>query len=64
MFASEPPQPDHPLFKLSNVITAPHLAGVTREATDRMSLQTAKNILSVFDGDIIKDNVVNKEALG
>ena len=32
--------------------------------TDRMSLQTAKNILSVFDGDIIRDNVVNKEALG
>jgi hypothetical protein len=29
-----------------------------------MSLQTAKNILSVFDGDIIRDNVVNKEALG
>ena len=29
-----------------------------------MSLQTAKNILSAFDGDIIRDNVVNKEALG
>lgn len=64
VFASEPPQIDHPLFKLANVITAPHLAGVTREATDRMCLQTAKNILSVFDGDINRDNVVNKEALG
>src|SRR6201991_92664 len=64
VFAQEPPQPDNPLFKLDNVITAPHLAGVTREATDRMSLQTAKNILSVFDGDILRDNVVNKEALG
>jgi D-3-phosphoglycerate dehydrogenase len=64
VFAQEPPQPDHPLFKLSNVITAPHLAGVTREASDRMCQQTAKNILSAFDGDIIRDNVVNKEALG
>jgi D-3-phosphoglycerate dehydrogenase len=64
VFASEPPKPDNPLFKLDTVITAPHLAGVTREAQDRMSLQTAKNILSVFDGDIIRDNVVNKEALG
>jgi D-3-phosphoglycerate dehydrogenase len=63
VFASEPPRPDNPLFKLDTVITAPHLAGVTREAQDRMSLQTAKNILSVFDGDIIRDNVVNKEAL-
>ena len=29
-----------------------------------MGLQTAKNILSAFDGDPIKDNVVNKEVLG
>jgi D-3-phosphoglycerate dehydrogenase len=64
VFASEPPKPENPLFKLDTVITAPHLAGVTREAQDRMSLQTAKNILSVFDGDIIRDNVVNKDALG
>jgi D-3-phosphoglycerate dehydrogenase len=40
------------------------MAGVTREAMDRMGLQTAKNILSAFDGDPIKDNVVNKEVLG
>lgn len=64
VFAQEPPQPDHPLFKLNNVITAPHLAGVTREASDRMCQQTALNILSAFDGTIIRDNVVNKEALG
>lgn len=64
VFALEPPQPDNPLLGLSNVITAPHLAGVTREALDRMGLQTAKNILSVLDGDIIRDNVVNKDVLG
>ena len=64
VFAQEPPQVDHPLFKLSNVITAPHLAGVTREAQDRMSLQTAKNILSAFDEAPIHENVVNKEVLG
>jgi len=63
VFAQEPPQPDNPLFKLSNVITAPHLAGVTREALDRMGLQTAKNILSAFDDDIIADNVINKDVL-
>lgn len=64
VFAQEPPPADNPLFKLSNVITAPHLAGVTREAQDRMSLQTAKNILSAFDEDPIHENVVNKEVLG
>ncbi|ETR77596.1 3-phosphoglycerate dehydrogenase [Afipia sp. P52-10] len=64
VFAQEPPPADNPLFKLNNVITAPHLAGVTREAQDRMSLQTAKNILSAFDGNPIRDNVVNKDVLG
>lgn len=64
VFAQEPPPADNPLFKLSNVITAPHLAGVTREAQDRMSLQTARNILSAFDENPIHENVVNKEVLG
>jgi D-3-phosphoglycerate dehydrogenase len=63
VFAQEPPRPDHPLFKLDNVITAPHVAGVTREALDRMSLQTAKNMLSVFDGKPIRENVINQDVL-
>ncbi len=63
VFAQEPPRPDHPLFKLDNVITAPHVAGVTREALDRMSLQTAKNILSALDGNPIRENVINQDVL-
>lgn len=63
VFAQEPPQPENPLFKLPNVITAPHVAGVTREAVDRMCAQTAKNILSAFDGAILRDNVINKDVL-
>jgi D-3-phosphoglycerate dehydrogenase len=63
VFAQEPPRPDHPLFTLDNVITAPHVAGVTREALDRMSLQTAKNILSALDGAPIRENVINQDVL-
>lgn len=59
----EPPSPDHPLLKMDNVLTAPHMAGVTREAFDRMCVQAAKNVLSVFDKRTITENVVNQDAL-
>ncbi len=63
VFEKEPPPSDNPLFKLQNVITAPHVAGVTREALDRMGLQAAKNILSALDGSPIRENVINQDVL-
>jgi D-3-phosphoglycerate dehydrogenase / 2-oxoglutarate reductase len=60
----EPPDPQNPLFKLPNVILAPHMAGVTREALDRMAVAMVNNILSVLDGHPAMDNVVNKEIYG
>ncbi len=59
----EPPPVDHPLFKLPNVVFAPHMAGVTREALDRMSIVSVENVLSVFDGRPIVGNVINKDVL-
>jgi D-3-phosphoglycerate dehydrogenase len=64
VFEQEPPPLGHSLFELPNVIIAPHVAGVTREAVDRMSEQTARNILSALDGDPIRQNVINQDVLG
>jgi D-3-phosphoglycerate dehydrogenase / 2-oxoglutarate reductase len=64
VFAAEPTPADNPLLRLANVISAPHMAGVTHESLDRMSLETARNILSVFDGAPNRDNVINTEVLG
>jgi D-3-phosphoglycerate dehydrogenase / 2-oxoglutarate reductase len=64
VFEQEPPPLGHSLFELPNVIIAPHVAGVTREAVDRMSEQTARNILSALDGEPIRQNVINPDVLG
>jgi D-3-phosphoglycerate dehydrogenase len=64
VFEQEPPPSGHSLFELPNVIMAPHVAGVTREAVDRMSVQTARNLLSALDGEPIRQNVINQDVLG
>ena len=63
VFEREPPVPGEPLLELPNVIASPHMAGVTREAFDRMSVGVANNLLSVLDGAPIAENVVNRELL-
>jgi D-3-phosphoglycerate dehydrogenase len=63
VFEVEPPPVGQPLHSLPNVIMAPHVAGVTVEAVSRMSEQTARNILSVLDGEPIRINVINQDVL-
>jgi D-3-phosphoglycerate dehydrogenase len=63
VFEQEPPPLGHKLFELPNVIIAPHVAGVTREALDRMGEQTARNMLSALDGAPIRANVINQDVL-
>ena len=64
VFEKEPTPTDNPLLTLKNFIAAPHVAGVTREAVDRMAIVTVQNLLSVLDGKPNRGNVVNKEVLG
>jgi D-3-phosphoglycerate dehydrogenase len=64
VFDAEPTPADNPLLKLTNVIAAPHMAGVTRESVDRMGAQAVRNVLSVLDGHPIRENVINQDVLG
>jgi D-3-phosphoglycerate dehydrogenase / 2-oxoglutarate reductase len=63
VFEQEPPPVGQALHSLPNVIMAPHVAGLTVEAVDRMSEQTALNILSALDGTPIRQNVINPDVL-
>ena len=63
MLDKEPPDASNKLFTLENVIFSPHMAGVTKEANDRMAVTAIENILSVFDGRPNAAHVVNKEVL-
>jgi D-3-phosphoglycerate dehydrogenase len=50
VFEKEPPDPDNPLLAMDNVITLPHMAGLTEECSARMSLQAAQGIVEVLSG--------------
>src|SRR5579863_6095480 len=64
VFVEEPTPQNNPLLTLPNFIAAPHVAGVTREAVDRMAVVAVQNILSVLDGKPNRENTINKEVLG
>ena len=64
VFDQEPTPADNPLLKLNNVISSPHMAGVTVEAVAAMAVATARNILSVLDGAPNKENTINPEVYG
>ncbi len=61
VFADEPTPTDNPLLALPQVISSPHMAGVTVESMAGMARVTAENILSVLDGHPIRAHAVNPE---
>jgi len=64
VFEQEPTPTDNPLLKLPNLVASPHMAAGTVESTERSAVAAMRNILSVLDGNPIRENVVNPEVLG
>ena len=60
----EPPDPANPLFRLPNVVLAPHNAAAPLECYAKMSRRAALNLIEYFDGRLDPGYCVNPEALG
>jgi phosphoglycerate dehydrogenase-like enzyme len=62
VFEKEPPGPDHPLYRLDNVIIAPHALAWTEGIVRDNGLEACRNLLAVARGEA-PDAVVNPEVL-
>ena len=47
----EPPDPDNPILKLSNILLTPHAAGITRDTWDRRGMFVFSNIHRALSGE-------------
>ena len=65
VFEKEPPDENHPLFNLDNVILSPHNAALTIECRKRMAIESAENIaFFLLDNKKLNlNNIVNKDEL-
>jgi D-3-phosphoglycerate dehydrogenase len=56
--AQEPPDSNHPLFTLPNILLSPHIGGSTREASNRSEWGAAQEVVRVLQGNRPKNPVI------
>jgi len=61
VIAEEPPEKDHPLFQLDNVLWTPHLGAVTLEASERGEWGAAAEVVRVLEKKRPKNPVVDAD---
>ena len=63
VFVEEPPAAANRLLASDKVIASPHVAGLTAECTERMSVAAVRNIIDFFEGRLDPGLVVNRTSL-
>lgn len=61
VMGSEPPEKDHPLLKLDNVLWTPHLGAMTFEAAERGEWGAAQEVVRVLEHKRPKNPVVDAD---
>ncbi|MBT2689795.1 D-glycerate dehydrogenase [Bacillus sp. ISL-47] len=51
VYSEEPINPDHPLLKLKNAVTLPHMGSATAETRTKMALLAAENLVKGVSGE-------------
>jgi len=64
VFEREPPSADNPLLARDDVVTTPHIGGLTEEALERMSRGAAANVRTVYEGGLPESTVNAAELPG
>ena len=65
VFEEEPLPVGHPLAQAPRTMLSPHVAGMTQEAMNRVSLRTARNVIARLEGKELEScgDLVNPEVL-
>jgi phosphoglycerate dehydrogenase-like enzyme len=61
VFENEPPE-FRPLLELENVVSTPHSAGLSREASYAMAMDTVEKVIAFFEGKV-PEHVLNPDVL-
>ncbi|MGC8778338.1 MAG: hydroxyacid dehydrogenase [Candidatus Caldatribacteriaceae bacterium] len=49
VFAEEPPPANHVLFSFESIIVTPHVAGLTRECSERVAIKAVENLIRALE---------------
>jgi D-3-phosphoglycerate dehydrogenase len=61
VFAQEPTPPHNPLLSLPNVLASPHMAGVDTQSVEDMAVESARNIVDLYQGRWPEAAIVNAD---
>ncbi len=62
VYEKEPPAPDHPLFKVDNLVCTPHIGASTEEAQSAVAVAVAEQLVAYLRDGVVQ-NAVNVPGL-